>query len=84
MLVLFACSAYRVSIIQFVFLLFEAMWFPWIPFWMLVALLFLSISTCVILFWLLTLLFGFGVCFTSIVSQYVHDSNAIMILFYLL
>lgn len=33
------------SITQFVFLLFQAMWFPWIPFWMLVALLFLSIST---------------------------------------
>lgn len=33
------------SIIQFVFLLFQVMWFPWIPFWMLVALLFFSIST---------------------------------------
>lgn len=70
------------SITQFV--LFQAMWFPQIPFWMLVALLFLSISTCVILLWLLTLLFQFGVYFMSIVSHYVYNSNAIMILFYLI
>lgn len=72
------------SITQFVFLLFQAMWLPWIPFWILVALLLLSISTCSILFWLLILLFRFGVYFMSIILHYVHNFNAIMIFFYLL
>lgn len=77
------------SITQFVFLLFQATWFPWIPFWILVALLFLSISTWVISFWLLILLFRFNIYFTCIISQNVHNSTlklmtAIMILIYLL
>lgn len=82
-LYIIACCLYLLvlhsmsSITQFVFLLFQAM-FPWNPFWILAV----SQHFYVILFWLLILLFG--VYLLIIISQYVHNSNAIMILFYLL